>query len=696
MKKIHLSLLLSLLLISCANQTTKNADNGAVLDPHGNVSRDNVDKLFVIDCLLPGQVRSLGKSASYITPRRPIRTTALNCEIRGGEYVAFDRADYATALKTWLPQAQAGDAAAQTHVGEIYEKGMGVEPDFDFAAVWYKKAAKQDYSRAQINLGYLYEKGLGVDQDVTKAMNWYRKASGLPDDVAYISSVSLSAKNEELSSLKEQNQALEKEAMEYKKQLRHSQQKLKRIRQDARTTESEITALNQEIKQLEISLNDSVQQNISSTEETPPQAEPQVIVQKMPPAEVKHLIKTLFAKIKQKESDLQQQGLLMAKLSTETQHYQQKISKVQLQQLAFAAPTIEILDPPLSVVRSSSQPSVLLRSARSSQEIFGKVTAPAGLKSFTFNQRHITLRPDNSFRFPVTLDKDIVPVNLSATDNKDKITTLNFVISKPKNKNIAAPIFTHTLKRHLKGMDVGKYYALVIGNNEYKNLPDLKTAVNDARETAAILESKYGFSTTLLINADRYQTLSALHRLRDELTKEDNLLVYYAGHGDLDSVNDRGYWLPTDADADNSANWISNVAITDMLNTLPAKHVMVIADSCYSGTLTRTAVPRINSSIPLEIQEKWIKLMTKSRSRTVLTSGGVQPVLDEGGNGHSIFANAFLNALKTNNDILQGYALYRQVSSIVSNNSFNTQTPEYAPIKHAGHETGQFFFIPKT
>ncbi len=697
MKKIHFSLLLSLLLMSCASQTTKNADNGMALDPHANVSRDNIDKLFVIDCLLPGQVRSLGKSANYITPRRPVRTTALDCEIRGGEYVAFDRADYATALKTWLPQAQAGDAAAQTHVGEIYEKGMGVEPDFDFAAVWYKKAAKQGYSRAQINLGYLYEKGLGVEQNVTKAMNWYRKASGLPDDVAYISSISLSAKNEELSSLKEQNQALEKEAAEYKKQLRHSQLKLKRIRQEAHTTESEITALNQEIKQLEVSLKDSeAQQNISTANNTQPQTAPQVVVQKMPPSEVKHLLKTLFAKIKQKENDLQQQGLLISKLSSETKSYQKKISNVQLQQLAFAAPTIEILDPPLSVVRSSNRPGVLLRSAKSSQEIFGKVTAPAGLKSFTFNQRQIFLRPDNSFRFPVTLDKNIVPVNLSATDNKNKITTLSFVISKPKNSNIGKPIFTHTLKRHLKGMDVGKYYALVIGNNKYKYLPDLKTAVNDAKETAAILESKYGFSTTLLINADRYQTLSALHKLRDELTKDDNLLVYYAGHGDLDSVNDRGYWLPTDADADNSANWISNVAITDMLNTLPAKHVMVIADSCYSGTLTRTAVPRINSSIPLEIQEKWIKLMTKSRSRTVLTSGGVQPVLDEGGNGHSIFANAFLNALKTNEDILQGYALYRQVTSIVSNNSFNTQTPEYAPIKHAGHETGQFFFIPKT
>ena len=85
----------------------------------------------------------------------------------------------------------------------------------------------------------------------------------------------------------------------------------------------------------------------------------------------------------------------------------------------------------------------------------------------------------------------------------------------------------------------------------------------------------------------------------------------------------------------------------------------------------------------------------KSRSRTVLSSGGVRPVLDEGGGDHSIFANAFLNTLKNNSEISQGYALYREVMRKVSRGSLEFQKPEYAPIKHAGHETGQFLFVPK-
>ena len=135
------------------------------------------EALFVVDCLLPGQVRKLGKM-TFLTSRRPIKTSAQDCEIRGGEYVAYDRADYRTSLNVWLPQAQEGDKEAQTYVGEIYEKGLGVPPDYAVAAAWYRKAAAQGHSRAQINLGFLYEKGLGVEKDP------YRRCPGIDRHLA--------------------------------------------------------------------------------------------------------------------------------------------------------------------------------------------------------------------------------------------------------------------------------------------------------------------------------------------------------------------------------------------------------------------------------------------------------------------------------------------------------------------------------
>src|SRR5690606_33326574 len=150
---------------------------GSEGDPASGAARENqpADELMVVDCLLPPQVRQLGRHASFLSARRPIKTTASDCAIRGGEYTAFDRADYATALKTWLPVAQEGDPEAQTYVGEIYEKGLGLKPDYEAAIIWYRKAAEAGFTRAQINLGNLYEKGLGVEQNAVEALNWYRR-----------------------------------------------------------------------------------------------------------------------------------------------------------------------------------------------------------------------------------------------------------------------------------------------------------------------------------------------------------------------------------------------------------------------------------------------------------------------------------------------------------------------------------------
>lgn len=693
MKKLFLYLIIFGVVFGCASKNKSNIE----INPNANLSRDNVDKLYIVDCLLPGQVRSLGSSSTYITPRRPIRTSAIDCEVRGGEYVAFDRADYATALKIWLPQAQSGDPNAQTNVGEIYEKGLGLAPDYEIAAVWYKKAAKQGYSRAQINLGYLYEKGLGVDQDLSKAMNYYREASGLPDEITYVSSVELSSQKEELKSLKEEVKRLEAEADKYRKQLRDTQQKLKKAQNKESSTKQQAAKLKQQIKSLESSLKQAAEKGETSVvvQETPRTNVATTTRKTMPPKEVQSLINKLFADLKQKEKDLQQQGLMIAKLHKESSGYRSQIAQVEQQQLAMAGPEIEILDPPLALTRGV--PSMLFRSATSSREIYGKVNAPAGIKSFSFNDRKIFLRPDNSFRIPVESKQQNTKVKLEAVDQNERHTMIEFVVTYPQNGDLKLVEQKKTLfAKQLRGIDIGSYHALVIGNNKYKHLPNLKTAVNDAKEVEKVLKEQYGFETTLLINADRYEILSTLHKLRQSLNKNTNLLVYYAGHGDLDKINDRGYWLPIDADANNTANWISNVAITDILNTLPSKHIMVIADSCYSGTMTRTAVPRIDDVIPAEVKTKWVKLMSKSQSRTVLSSGGVQPVLDEGGGSHSIFANAFLTTLKNNDDVLQGYALYRRVVRDVSLGSANIQTPQYAPIKHAGHETGQFFFVPKS
>jgi hypothetical protein len=156
-----------------------------------------------------------------------------------------------------------------------------------------------------------------------------------------------------------------------------------------------------------------------------------------------------------------------------------------------------------------------------------------------------------------------------------------------------------------------------------------------------------------------------------------------AGHGVLDEQSGQGYWLGVDADRDSIVKWVSNATVTDALKAMKAKHVMVVADSCYSGTLTR--------GIKLAKREgDYFKRMAGMRTRVALTSGGLEPV-EAGSDGHSVFARAFLAALKQNTSVLGGMALFNALDRRVRLDT--DQTPAYGDIRRAGHEGGDFLFV---
>ena len=235
-------------------------------------------------------------------------------------------------------------------------------------------------------------------------------------------------------------------------------------------------------------------------------------------------------------------------------------------------------------------------------------------------------------------------------------------------------------------MNFGKYHALIIGNDKYKHLSPLSNAVNDANDVAALLRSKYKFNVNLLTNATRNEIVSALSKLRNSISSSDNLLVYYAGHGYLDKEADEGFWLPVDAEIDNDVHWVANETIMRSVRAMQAKHIMVVADSCFSGTLTRGIKIKDNSP-------DYIKKIIQKKARTVLTSGGLEPVSDVGGGNNSVFASSFLNALSDNDGVLDGNQLFSIIRKQVMLNS--DQTPEYGDIRKAGHDGGDFIFVSK-
>jgi hypothetical protein len=495
----------------------------------GMVKRQDYE---IVDCLLPGEVRSLG-GATFLSRRRPVRTSASDCHIRGGEYTAYDRADYKSALRVWMDQASSGDAAAQNNVGEIFERGVGGEPNYAAAILWYQKvidnknASEQIKSRALFNMGTLYEQGLGVDKDPLAALNYYRRASGLPEDSLMYSS----ARDREVDELRGE---LEKSIQD---------------------RNAQIDLMNKQLIDL---------QKKSSSDS----------------ATMKRLVETLSAEKSASEKQL----------------------------AALPAHTRE--------------PSAAVNT------VTGGGTGAA-------------------------VDK----------------------------------------------AGFGRFYALIVGNQNYDVLESLKTPHYDAERAAKILSTQYGFTVQVIQDGNDVAILKALNDLNGVLGPNDNLLIYYAGHGyrlKTDKM-ENGYWLPRNAERPpNDTYWVPNEQITSHIGRLQAKRVLVVADSCYAGLLS-TDSSFFFLDKPAEVSKEYIQFKLPKRSRLLIASGGDNPVLDEGGQGDSVFGKAFLDVLESNTAIMTAPALFSKVQGKVKQgalrNHFDEQ-PEFKSIKGAGHELGDFFFVP--
>lgn len=248
-------------------------------------------------------------------------------------------------------------------------------------------------------------------------------------------------------------------------------------------------------------------------------------------------------------------------------------------------------------------------------------------------------------------------------------------------------------------LNAGRFKALIIGNGGYKSLPSLNTPVSDARRVAELLEKKYGFETTLLLDGSRSDLINALNRMRKSLREQDNFLLFYAGHGVYDSEVDEGYWQPVDASSSSDAQWVSNSRITTTLRGFKSRNVLVVADSCYSGVLLRGSDPDDARASSVMDRRAYLQRLLEKKTRVALTSGGVEPVADGlAGEDGSVFTGAFLRVLESSEEPLSGQEIYLKVSEEVVRVSAAAgiqQTPEFAGILQSGHDGGDFIFVPR-
>ena len=312
--------------------------------------------------------------------------------------------------------------------------------------------------------------------------------------------------------------------------------------------------------------------------------------------------------------------------------------------------------------------------------IVGKVSDPEGVNTFMANKTIVKPSEAGVFEHKLYLVKGENQVQLVAINNNGDITERRLVIDcKADNVPAVEQADANTQK--------GMYYALIIGVNEYQDddISDLDNPLKDAENLYDILASKYTFDKEDIIflkNPSRTKMIIALDELSNKLTENDNLLIFYAGHGFWDEKGNVGYWMPSDADKTNTSNWFRNSTLRDFIGSIQTRHTLVIADACFSGAIfkTRSAF----SQAPKGIQKLY-----EIPSRKAMTSGILQEVPDK-----SIFLEYLLKRLEDNSEkFLPSEILFSSFKTAVMNNSPNV--PQYGIIQNVGDEGGDFIFITR-
>jgi hypothetical protein len=245
-----------------------------------------------------------------------------------------------------------------------------------------------------------------------------------------------------------------------------------------------------------------------------------------------------------------------------------------------------------------------------------------------------------------------------------------------------------------KQLEIGNYYALIVGVDNYSGVwKPLENAVRDAKTVENTLNANYNFDQFRALyneEATRENIHQAMSWLMENTTEKDNVLIYFSGHGDYKQQMNKGFWVPVDAQTQMVGELISNNDIQSYLTGIPAKHTLLISDACFSGDIFRGDV----ISVAFEESDRYYREVNSLISRKALTSGGIEPVMDGGKDGHSIFAYYFLKALNNNGKkYYDASELFNDIKIPVTNNS--DQRPRFEPISNTGDEGGQFIFIRK-
>ncbi|MEH0154221.1 caspase family protein [Limibacter armeniacum] len=314
--------------------------------------------------------------------------------------------------------------------------------------------------------------------------------------------------------------------------------------------------------------------------------------------------------------------------------------------------------------------------------IKGAVVDEYGVQAVYINGIKMRLNEGNVFEVLLNIAIGENRVRIKASDINGNIAERELVITRRENDELIVKD------------EEGVNYLLTIGIDKYaegNRFPELFNAVYDVQAFSKLLVKKYQFDKENVIRlynqqATKESIIETLTGLVDKLQWNDNLIIYYSGHGIYNQILREGFWIPYDGkkSTSNQYQWdtyISNSFLLKIVKEMKAKHIFIIADACFAGTIFEDSY-RGGS---------FEDAISKYRSRWGFTSGMLEPVSDGIMGAHSPFNQAMLKFFKNNEENKVAISdLIQFVKKDVGR--LNGQIPRGAPLKNVGDEGGEFIF----
>ncbi|MCT4622769.1 MAG: caspase family protein [Schleiferiaceae bacterium] len=347
-------------------------------------------------------------------------------------------------------------------------------------------------------------------------------------------------------------------------------------------------------------------------------------------------------------------------------------------------PLITILNPELDHLNSAAH-----RDSRDKITVYGKIEDDSPIKALKIENElyYGGIEQDGIFVTTLELHKGDNSFIIEAEDAENNVAQLEFFIHfeeeferRIKEENFSGfnineiPDFNDEVTNH----------AIFIAEKDYvdQRFPDLANPIIDADELKDILVSQYEFeeeNVTTLYNSTKSQILDTISDMCRKFTNSDNLFVFYAGHGDAKKVDGKiqgGYIIPVDASKTDRKTYISSNELQMTIGNTKAKHILLLVDACFSGSLMRS----VGSDAP-----QYIKDYNNYVCRKIISSGNLEEVPDQ-----SEFIQNVKDFLLKNNE---EYPTADDLHKYILKNTKNSNIPQFGQIKNTGDDGGMFIFF---